>query len=193
MRRNVNCAAQNFSYVFLPGTKICSLVDWQLLVEEHCERENICCLQLQGVKHLATLLEAFKENFSKAVVLINTSDDYNLSSDLTCNLEEIHLPVVLVTRSDGEQILHCLQQGEMESEAVCARIEADDAEPEMDDVKILSKDFTLHQQNPSTVAGAAATCKTVNMQTILSETITPLAMQHMNVLNDVSFFTLTHV
>ena len=193
MRKKDPSVVKTFPYALFPATKKSSLVDWQILVEEDVKGENIRCHMLQGHEQLSPLLEPFKENFSKAVVLINTSDDYNLSSDLTCDLEEIHLPVVLVTRSDGEQILHCLQQGEMESEAVCARIEADDAEPEMDDVKILSKDCTIHQQNPSTVAGAAATCKTVNMQTILSETITPLAMQHMNVLNDVSFFTLTHV
>ena len=169
------------------------MVDWQLLVEEHVEGENIRCHQLQGDDWLSPLLETFKESYSKAVVLINTSDDYNLGSNFTRGLEETHLPVVVVTKSDGDAIQRCLEQGEMESEDVYARIEAADEEDEVDVAERWSVGGGTHLHlSPTAAAVALNAKKAVNVESSLSE-ITPLCActhTHMNVMNGVFIYEL---
>ena len=176
MRRGIESAVRNFSYVFLAGTNKSSLVDWQLLVEGRGERENICCHQLQGGEQLSQLLETFKENFSKVVVLINTSDDYNLSSDLTCNLEEFHLPVVLVRKTDGDEILQCLKQGEKAGKDVHAMIELDIAEWKVGVTDKLPGGNETQQCRSPTTASKWSQCKTIDVAGSVSGTTSPSCM-----------------
>ena len=91
-----------------------------MLVKDHSERENIRCHELQKGELLPQLLDTFKKNCCKAVILINISDDYKLQFEFTSGVE-LCLPVVVVSKSDGKKILDVLK-GDKACESVYAKI-----------------------------------------------------------------------
>ena len=124
---------------------------------------------MQGDDHLGPLLDTFKKNFSKAVVLINSADNCSVSFDLTYDMVEIHFPVVLVTKSVGDQIQHCLKEGKKECEDVYARIEVDIAEDKVEFKYGLQESSRTHQHNFPTIGTNRTQCETINMYSCLSK------------------------
>ena len=114
-----------FSYALFPGVKYSTPVDWKLLETEDIEGENIRCHQLQGNELLTELFERYRNSDSKAVVLINTSDDYQLAPDLISGVEKPCLPVIVLSKIDGETVLQCLDDASQISEDVYAKIEVE--------------------------------------------------------------------
>ena len=152
---------QTFSYALFPGTKKSTPVDWKLLVADQIEGENIRCHRLLGDEQLSPLLDSFQNNHSKAVVLINTSDDYTLASGLTSGVTELHLPVIVVSRCDGERILCCLDEAEEWDEDVEAKIHAENM------VDVIEGGATVTTQPLPPPAEAAAALKMAPSKTIL--------------------------
>ena len=93
----------SFSYALLPGMKPPSLKGWWYLVTEDEETENIRLHQLVEGQELSSLFDRFK--YSKAVVLVNTEDHYELSRCFVSSVQEVSLPLLVVKKADGEKIM----------------------------------------------------------------------------------------
>ncbi len=56
----------------------CVVVDWKILVTDDVQSHHIRCHQLQDGDKLSMLVSNFKEQHAKAVILINTQDNYSI-------------------------------------------------------------------------------------------------------------------
>ena len=102
-----NDILKSFSYSPFPAIKLASPVEWQYLVIEHHEAEVIGSIHLHQLARgdkMACLLEQFKLNRAEAVIFINTEDSYELIEDFL-NVVEIPCPLIIVKKTDGEEIL----------------------------------------------------------------------------------------
>ena len=100
-----------------------SPVDWQYLATESEQAENIRLHSLEPGDDLPQLLEEFKESYSKAVVLVNSEDSYEVPASIVSSVGTPLFPLFIVTKSDGEEILRCLERHEGDS--IYARVDAE--------------------------------------------------------------------
>ena len=119
---------QSVSYALFPSMEKCVAVDWQCLVTEDEQAENIRLHELEQGQNLPQLLKYFKENWAKAVVLINTTDEYELAEEFVCG--DLPCPVVVVKRSDGEEMVRFLER--QPTDMVYARVDAENQVDEVD-------------------------------------------------------------
>jgi len=95
-------------------------VDWQLLVtSENMESQHIRCYELQDGDNLPELIAGFQNGYALAVVLINTSDNYFLHPIFLPKTQKSQFPVLVLTKSDGMELLKKVEQC---NENVLARI-----------------------------------------------------------------------
>ena len=87
-------------------------MDWKLLVTENVGCQNIRCHKLQSGDKLQELITGFQETNAKAVVLINTSDDYFLHPSIWAGTKKSSFPVLVLTKSDGMKLLNIVEQHE---------------------------------------------------------------------------------
>jgi len=113
------------SYALFPTLSQSTPVDWTLLELEKIEGEHIRCHELLGNEVLEDLFERYKIAESKAVVLINTTDNYSLPPDLISDAWKPSLPVIVLTKSDGQQIVQCLEDTSEIGENVYGKIEVE--------------------------------------------------------------------
>ena len=87
-------------------------VDWKLLVTKNMDCEHVRCYEIQTGDNLPELIASFQMAHAVAVVLINTSDDYNLHPSFLAGVQESHIyiPVLLLTKNDGMTLLDMLEQ-----------------------------------------------------------------------------------
>lgn len=126
---------QSFNYALFPTMERSVPVGWQHLAMEDEEAQNIRLHELQKGEELPGLLEGFEKSYAKAVVLINTEDSYELSTDLVTSVKEVQLewfPLLIVKKTDGEEILRCVERHD--TEGIYARV---DAENQVDDVDVV--------------------------------------------------------
>ena len=98
-------------------------VDWQYFVrEEGVTESNICFYELVEEDQLGYLLHLYDRRYTKAVVLVNTKDHYDLPGGFVSSAQEIPFPVLIVKKRDGEEILRLL---ETEKERIFARAHAE--------------------------------------------------------------------
>ena len=121
-RKGQQTPFQSFAYALFPTTKKSSPVHWQYLSMEATEGENIRCHQLQAGDQLVELLKELGESLTKALLLINTEDSYSLPREYILGVKELPFPVLIVSNSDGEEIVRCLERFE---DHVFARIDAE--------------------------------------------------------------------
>ena len=133
---------RSFTYALFPTMGRSSPVDWQYLITEHQETQNIRLHQLQADDCLPDLLEQFKGSYAKAVVLVNMEDSYKLSSELVNSVPEPPLPVLVVSRGDGEEMGRCVEQ----HEGVYARVEAENQVDEVDKVSAGTQQLSASAQ-----------------------------------------------
>ena len=104
---------ESFTYALSPLTDKLTPVDWKLLVTEKVESQHIRCHELQAGDNLSELIASFQKAHALAVVLINTSDSYILqSSFLEETKQESQFPVLVLTKSDGVELLKKVEQFE---------------------------------------------------------------------------------
>ena len=132
----------SFTYAVLPGVKMFSPIDWKLLEKEDIEGEHIRCHQLQENEKLIDLLETFD---AKAVILFNTSDNYCLAPELSFGIKEPQVPVVLLTKADGEKVLQYFEDTDEISTNVYARI---DVETDIDEISAGNPTFRASGGTP---------------------------------------------
>ena len=85
-------------------------MDWKLLVTENVGCQNIRCYELQAGDKLQELITGFQETNAKAVVLINTSDDYFLHPSIWTETKKTSFPVLVLTKSDGMKLLNVVDR-----------------------------------------------------------------------------------
>ena len=104
---------ESFTYALSPLTDKLTPVNWKLLVTEKVESQHIRCHELQAGDNLSELIASFQKAHALAVVLINTSDNYILqSSFLEETTQESQFPVLVLTKSDGVELLKKVEQFE---------------------------------------------------------------------------------
>lgn len=88
-----------------------SIDDMILLAACDIQRENIRChkLSVKDKTHLKQKLQHFKSSNSKAVILVNTEENYLPAKVFHEALKESPIPVLIVTKSDGTNLLERLK------------------------------------------------------------------------------------
>ena len=86
-------------------------MEWKYLTcDTDFEGENIYVHEIVGNDQLHFLQsQEFKESYCNAIILINSSDEYQLSSEIFCNFQPI-FPTVVVTKADGCKIISLLEK-----------------------------------------------------------------------------------
>ena len=105
-------------YTYLPVLPDATLipVDWRLLENGDVESEHIRVHDLQREEleeegeGLVAALKVYQAAYAKAVVIINVTESLILPKEVEIKMKELEgFPVVVVTRSDGDRLLECLQ------------------------------------------------------------------------------------
>lgn len=100
-----------FTYALSPLTYKLVPVDWKLLVtSDDVECQHIRCYELQDGDNLPELIAGFLKACAVAIVLINTTDDYILHHSFLSGMQECHFPVLVLTKSDGMELLKTMKQ-----------------------------------------------------------------------------------
>ena len=86
-------------------------MDWKLLVTSgDVESVHIRCYELQDGDNLPELIADFQEAYVVAIVLINTTDNYILQPSFLSGMQVCHIPVLVLTKSDGLKLLKNVEQ-----------------------------------------------------------------------------------
>ena len=85
-------------------------MDWKIIVNDDIQSQHIRCHTLQPGDKIKDLVSSFRKAFAKALVLVNTQNNYTLSPELTEGLERSSFPVVIVTQSDGTSLNEFLER-----------------------------------------------------------------------------------
>lgn len=107
---------RGYTYLPVPQDAVPIPVDWRLLESGDVESEHIRVHDLQREeleeegKGLVAALKVYQAAYAKAVVIINVVETLILPKEVEIKMKELEgFPVVVVTRSDGERLLECLQ------------------------------------------------------------------------------------
>ena len=103
-----NSPVQTFKYGLLTDEEHLPK-EWTFFTSDYTdfEAENIYCHELKEIEKL--LLQGLKQSYSKAMVLINSTNRYDVSSELICDFRP-PIPTVVVSKSDGQNILNILDE-----------------------------------------------------------------------------------
>ena len=96
------------SYSYGHAGNICP-VDKKVIaaVDEHIEGEHIRCIQLKDDEDLDQLMEHFISIHAKAVVFVNTRDDFKVKAQHWP--KQCAIPVLLLKASDGKELLSAVE------------------------------------------------------------------------------------
>ena len=115
----------SFTYALTPLTDKLAPVDWKVLVhKQSMEGQHIRCHELNKEDNIANLIADFQNAYALAVVLINISDDYSLPPSFQMKTQISHIPVLLLKKCDGREMLNHLYS--KERNVVFARISVED-------------------------------------------------------------------
>ena len=89
---------------------VSSQMDWYHLAKEHIEKmENIRLHHIIEMgKNLPEVLKSLDRNV-KAMVLVNTEESYILPREMVKSANDIRVPLLIVKRSDGDEIFKYLK------------------------------------------------------------------------------------
>ena len=101
----------SYTYAVSPFTEKPVQIDWKIIVNnDDIVSEHIRCHALQPGDSIKELVSTFKKALAKAVVFINTQDNYTLSPELTEGMEQGCFPIVILMKSDGESLVAFLRE-----------------------------------------------------------------------------------
>ena len=75
----------------------CVPVDWKLIVTEDVQSQHIRCHELKFDDNLVDLVYRFKKTYAKAVVLINTQENYNIAPQLLSRAKGIYTVLIKIS------------------------------------------------------------------------------------------------
>ena len=88
------------------------MVDWQLLTLSHIDGNHIRIHEFQKGEDLRAAIDQYKSSNALAVVVINTEESLSLSKEIVKSFWDIGLYLVVLSHSDGDTLLHCIQENE---------------------------------------------------------------------------------
>ncbi|XP_064393609.1 uncharacterized protein LOC135341066 isoform X2 [Halichondria panicea] len=112
----------SYTYALYPFMDKCVAVDWKIMVTDDVQSHHIRCHQLQAGDKLSVLLSNFKKQHAKAVILINTQDNYSIVPQFLEGMNKNTIPTVVITQYDGNILLDILDKNR---DNVQARLEAE--------------------------------------------------------------------
>lgn len=97
----------SFSYAISPFMEVPVRVDWKVLTTEGIECQHIRYHQLQHSDDLNEIATKYKKNHAVAVILVNTSDNYELPNELCVGVTRVKkpiLPAIVISSEDGRKV-----------------------------------------------------------------------------------------
>ena len=99
-----------YTYTLSPFMDKPVYIDWKIIVNDDIQSQHIRCHALQPGDKIKDLVSSFKRALAKAVVLINTQDNYTLAPELIEGMEKSSFPVIILTKSDGNSLVEFLER-----------------------------------------------------------------------------------
>ena len=119
-----------YTYALSPFIDKPVLVDWKIIVNDDIQSQHIRCHTLQPGDKVKDLISSFRKALAKAVVLINTQDNYTLAPEFTEGVAKSNYPIVILTKSDGNSLVEMLDKYYGQSE-VLARLDVEGSAMEL--------------------------------------------------------------
>lgn len=94
-----------FPYALFPTMPESVPVDWQNFSTKKEETDSILLHELAEEDQLADILDEFKQGYTKAAVLINMTDSYELEEKFVSSIKEVPFTTVTVQKTDGAEIM----------------------------------------------------------------------------------------
>ena len=136
-----------FTYAFTPFMDEAIKMDWKCIAIEDVQSQHIRCHELQPGDNVQELFHRFKKAHSKALVLINTQNNYSVDSEFVKEIERGRYPIIVVTKDDGTALIRLI---DAHVDQVEARLDAismikNSKEEEYDIVK--ESEIPVHKQD----------------------------------------------
>ena len=119
-----------YTYALSPFIDKPVLVDWKIIVNDDIQSQHIRCHALQSDDKVKDLISLFRKALAKAVVLINTQDNYTLAPEFTEGVAKSNYPIVILTKSDGNSLVEMLDKYYGQTE-VLARLDVEGSAMEL--------------------------------------------------------------
>lgn len=101
-------------------------IEWKILVTDDVQSQNIRCHVLRTGDQLQDLITRYRQNFTMALIVVNTTDGHIIEEPFLEGMEGAEeIPVVVLTWSDGGRLMNILRH--TEDDDVLAKIEAESA------------------------------------------------------------------
>ena len=136
-----------FTYALTPAMEKATPVNWKILVTEDVQSQHIRCHELQPGDSLAQLVRQYRSAYALAVVVINMEDSYTLAPAFLKEMERDNYPVLVLTKSDGKELLSHLDR--YEDVYVYARVDVESM------VDVVTQQPRLHPPQPSRSSSGA--------------------------------------
>ena len=101
---------KSFSYTNFEFTSV--TINWMYMATDNVDRDNIRVHQLKAEDDISNILNSYEPNYTKAVVFISFEDHFKPPCNLLVNTMEAPYPLLMVKKSDGEEILAFMNKGE---------------------------------------------------------------------------------
>lgn len=101
---------QSFGYALFPTMMGSFPVDWHYLATERKVVQSIRIHRLQMGKNLPEILKSLDRNYVKALVLVNTEENYIIPWEMVTSVKDVPFPLLVVKKSDGQEIFRCVER-----------------------------------------------------------------------------------
>ena len=108
---NQTAPAKAFTYALAPMTEDINPVKRKVLVTEEVKADHVTAHKLEPTEKLAEVVANYrKDKCTKAVVIVNTVESLLLEPAHLEGLESSNFPVVIVSQTDGREMLEILDR-----------------------------------------------------------------------------------
>ena len=99
-----------YPYTLSPFTDEPVHVDWKVIVGDVIQSQHIRFYILQPEDKIKDLISSFTRTLAKAVVFVNTKDNYTLAPKFTDGMEKSSFPIIILTKSNGISLTEFLKK-----------------------------------------------------------------------------------
>lgn len=116
-----------FTYALSPFTKEPVSIDWRIIVNDEVASQHLRCHVLQLDDNLSELVPTFRKADAKAIVLVNSEENFTFAAEFESGLDQSSYPIVVLTKSDGTRLVELLDNAYGQTE-IYARLEKEPQE-----------------------------------------------------------------
>ena len=89
-------------------------IDWHLLSECDKDCNHVRIHELREGNNLFECARKYQESHAQAMIVINTTEDFNLSLELSQSLQKLdHFLIAILPHANGTDLLHLLRKFEL--------------------------------------------------------------------------------